>query len=76
MKNTTIVGKTANGRFGHSLASLGDLNNDGFEGQFLMIFSLVEIHNILSIQTLLLAHPMRMEGQCMCTMVRTAVMII
>ena len=34
VRNTTIVGKTANGRFGHSLASLGDLNNDGFEGQY------------------------------------------
>ena len=34
MRNQTIEGNVAFGRFGHSVTSLGDLNNDGCDGQY------------------------------------------
>lgn len=30
--NTTLVGTGAFGRYGHAVTSLGDLNDDGFDG--------------------------------------------
>lgn len=34
VRNQTIEGNVAFGRFGHSVTSLGDLNNDGCDGQY------------------------------------------
>lgn len=33
VKNLTVEGNVAFGRFGHSLTSLGDLNDDGCDGK-------------------------------------------
>ena len=36
-KSAVIVGTVRRGRFGISIANLGDLNNDGFEGSSLSL---------------------------------------
>ena len=38
VKRTAIAGKAPFGHFGHALTSLGDLNNDGYDGRKLILF--------------------------------------
>ena len=67
VKNATIVGNVPFGHFGHSVASLGDVNSDGCDGKELgyckCMSHRLTLHMRACIQTLQLVHHLMMVGK-------------
>ena len=62
-----MVGSVALGRFGHSVTSLGDLNNDGCDGQHLPVVMMC-VQWWIVLQILLLVLHLMKEEKCSFTM--------